>query len=467
MNYLKIYILLLGFISGTKLISQNVFNKYSIVQQIEITGNKKTKSYTILRECTFKIGDSLSFQEFVSQCKRSKEFIASTGLFVLIDVTPEMLPNGNLKATIEVKERFYIFPLPYFKIAERNINVWLKDENASLKRVNYGVKLKWNNFTGRKDNLDFEAFTGFNQLVSVRYRQPYATGSLTWGYNLGLSLGRTKQVFALTNNNQPVVFPNNKSTVFNKNFFNANIDFTYRKGLKQNHLLSFKFTKQSISDSLFMVNQHYYGNNKTQVSFLDVLYNYAFINIDYNPYPLRGTSFTAAIFTRNFSKAVNLAQVTLTSFNGIGLGKKWYYLNNAVVAARSVQKLPYLNASFMGYGSFYLRGLDRFVIDGNSGFVFKNTLVKEIVNTRFKIPIKARFIKAHQKLPLRIMGNVFNDYGYVNYRYAGNSRLNNKLLYTYGAGVDVLAAYDFIIKIQYSINQLKQGGFFFQAGVNF
>ena len=41
-----------------------------------------------------------------------------------------------------------------------------------------------------------------------------------------------------------------------------------------------------------------------------------------------------------------------------------------------------------------------------------------------------------------------------------NSILNNKLLYTYGAGFDVLSYYDFVAKIEYSFNQLGEKGLF-------
>lgn len=447
--------------------SQIISSAKMLVATFTITGNKKTKGYIIERECTFKIGDSLSFPEFVEKCKRSKEFILSSGLFIIADVTPELLPNGNLNVLIDVKERLYLFPLPYFKIAERNFNVWLNDEKASLKRVNFGAKLKWYNFSGRKDVVDFEAYTGFNQLVSATYRQPYATGALTWGYAVGFNAGRTKQVFAFTSNNQPIIYPTIKGDIFNKTFFSAYLDFTYRKGLRENHAIYTRFSKEHISDSLYNINNNYYGVGVKNVNYFDVTYRYAFVNIDYAPYPLRGTTFTAAVFKRSFAPTLNMLQISVATFNGVPLGKKWYYLNNSAVTIRSKNNLAYINVGFMGYGGFYLRGLDRLVVDGSQGFVIKNTLVKEVLNTRFKIPIKAKFIKAHQKLPLRIMCNTFNDYGYVNNPNAGNSKLNNKMLYTYGVGVDFLAAYDFLLKVQYSANQLNQQGVFIQAGLNF
>ncbi len=62
---------------------------------------------------------------------------------------------------------------------------------------------------------------------------------------------------------------------------------------------------------------------------------------------------------------------------------------------------------------------------------------------------------------------VFGDLGYSYTSHIGNSMLNNKALYTYGAGLDVVTFYDIVIKLEYSFNQLKQSGLFLHTQTDF
>ena len=45
---------------------------------------------------------------------------------------------------VDVKERWYIFPLPIFELADRNFNEWWKTRDFS--RTNYGLSVVQNNF---------------------------------------------------------------------------------------------------------------------------------------------------------------------------------------------------------------------------------------------------------------------------------------------------------------------------------
>ena len=49
----------------------------------------------------------------------------------------------------------------------------------------------------------------------------------------------------------------------------------------------------------------------------------------------------------------------------------------------------------------------------------------------------------------------------------GNSLLNNKLLHSWGLGVDMVTAYDIVFKMDYSFNQLGGNGLFFHVSTDF
>jgi hypothetical protein len=42
--------------------------------------------------------------------------------------------------------------------------------------------------------------------------------------------------------------------------------------------------------------------------------------------------------------------------------------------------------------------------------------------------------------------------------------LTNRFLYTGGFGIDVLTIYDWVIRLEYSFNQLNERAFFFHKG---
>ena len=109
------------------------------VDRIDITGNSKTKDYIILRELPFVKGDSLESKQLSPAIIQAKQLLMNTQLFV--DVQIDTLVNdGQWQIRIQVKERWYLLPLPYFKLVDRNFNQWWVDQNRSLDRVNYGMK---------------------------------------------------------------------------------------------------------------------------------------------------------------------------------------------------------------------------------------------------------------------------------------------------------------------------------------
>ena len=69
--------------------------------------------------------------------------------------------------------------------------------------------------------------------------------------------------------------------------------------------------------------------------------------------------------------------------------------------------------------------------------------------------------------PLEV-AKMFADAGYAYHKYAGPSNsLSNTLLYTYGAGIDLVSVYDFVFRVEYSRNQLGREGLYLQGEFNF
>jgi len=117
---------------------------------------------------------------------------------------------------------------------------------------------------------------------------------------------------------------------------------------------------------------------------------------------------------------------------------------------------PYINQRLFGYGDLYLRGLEKYVIDGVGAAMIRNTFRREMV--RFILPFI--HIKSHDQIPFRVYLKAYGDMGYsYNKTFPGNS-LVNRMLYTTGAGIDIVTLYDVVMRFEYSFNQLGQKGLF-------
>ena len=55
--------------------------------------------------------------------------------------------------------------------------------DASLMRVNYGIKFEHYNLTGRKDKLKIFLINGYTRNISAYYSAPYSNPKLTKGFD--------------------------------------------------------------------------------------------------------------------------------------------------------------------------------------------------------------------------------------------------------------------------------------------
>jgi hypothetical protein len=113
----------------------------------------------------------------------------------------------------------------------------------------------------------------------------------------------------------------------------------------------------------------------------------------------------------------------------------------------------------LGYGDSYLRGLEYYVVDGVAGGFVRNTLRREMASFKIKTGLKSR---TYNQIPFKIFIKGYTDVGYVyNKNNITGNMLTNKFLYTGGFGLDVVTIYDFVLRLEYSFNQLNEGAFFF------
>ena len=82
------------------------------VRNVTVTGNKKTKTYIILRESPVKKGDSIQATQLYAIIQNARNLIYNTVLFTDVSITPELHSGTELSLHITVNERWYVIPVP-------------------------------------------------------------------------------------------------------------------------------------------------------------------------------------------------------------------------------------------------------------------------------------------------------------------------------------------------------------------
>lgn len=433
-----------------------------IISSVNVTGNKHTKVYIILREVPFKVGDTLDKNKIADIFKQARNQVYNINLFTEVKFDSIPLPDSTLQVNIKVKERWYIFPTPQFQLVDRSYKEWIKTYNADFNRVIYGLKFVHYNFSGRRDQLRVYLLNGYARNISASYSTPYSNSKLTEGFGVSAGYTQNREVgYALTVNNKLL---NYKKEGFVRNNFNASVNYSRRKGFFKSTGIGIGINFINIDDSIINTkyNPTYFNDNKSQQLIFDVGVGVSYSNTDNNNFPLKGLLYNYGISKRGLGFTGGINTLTLSG----SFAKFYTHKHNwfSVIQTSALVKLPFeqafINRRALGFGSLSLRGLEVYIIDGVAAAVTKYTLSKKLV--AFKIPIPFK-IKSLSSIPVSIFAKTFADVGYSYLPSKYYSILNNKLLYTGGFGLDLLTFYDLVIKVEYSFNQLGEKGLFLRG----
>ena len=432
-------------------------NSLYSVGKIIITGNKKTKPFIILREIPFKEGEEYTMKALVQKFADAKKQLLNTALFITIVVAAKDFEGFKVNVTVQVKERWYLFPTPFFKPIDRNLNQWIVEQKANLNRVNYGIRLRYYNATGRSDKIKALIGAGYTRQVSFDYDRLYIDKKLKWGFTAGFSTGKNKEVnYNTINDKQAFVKGDN---IFLRNFTNAYALLTYRRKIKTRHSFGMAFTWDELQDTVIALNPSYFKTGIRRVRIPELFYNMSYFDLDYIPYPTKGYATQVSFTKKGFDNTINLWQLIIKSSASWHLAKKTFINLNLYTELKLPLKQPYYNQQFLGFGDTFIQGYEYYVIDGVAGGYLKTTLCQELLNFNIKIPPLKKGKEA-QHLPFRIVGKIYGNTGYVHNPQPGNNTLSNKMLYSGGFGIDIISLYDIIFKFEYSFNQLGENGLF-------
>ena len=442
---------------------------YLEVRKIIIVGNKLTRNSIILRELSLKKGDVVNVAYLKQLIEKDKRKVFNLHLFNTVEITPLELPDNVLDILVEVDERWYTFPVPIFQLSDRNFNEWWENYNHDINRVNYGVKLYQYNVRGRNETLTLTTQFGFQKRFELMYRIPYINKRQKQGLILEMDYVEAKSVADSTIEHKLDFF---KSQNVMRNTRGIGITYTYRNNFYVQHRFKYSYRHTTISDTLRNLNPNYLKNGNTVQQFDALSYEFVSDHRDVIAYPLKGYQFLINLQQNGvgLNKDLNKTEGFISFSGFMDLKQNFYLANLTYLYASTPKNIPYFNYGSMGYKLIFIRGYEIYVIEGPQYFLNKTTLKKRIFHRAWKI--ENRLIPQFNYFPLSIYLKTYADFGYVNnYQAYKQESLNlflaNQWLGGAGAGIDIVTAYDFIMRFEYTFTSKNQSGFFFHIKKEF
>ncbi len=324
------------------------------VKAVVITGAKRTKDYMVKREFAFEVDKTYSVADLLHRLELTKEQLMNTALFVSVDIKTIDISPEEVDVQVDVKERWYFFPVPFFKVVTRNWNEWIKQYGADLNRVNYGLKLRQANLSGRNDRLNIFLVSGYTRELSFGYNAPYLDKKLQQGLNFGFSYSRNRELNYETSYDTLRLL---KLEGFAYTHVGGNIGYSYRKGSKERHNVGIGFSSDAIAKEVVEANPEYFGGGRTQINYLDLRYSFQYFNVDYIPYPLTGW-YTDVSTGGRFGKGVNFFTLDGKYLQSWKLISSLYFTFQAAGSIKFPFNQPYYNNRMMGFGDLTMRGLE-------------------------------------------------------------------------------------------------------------
>ena len=439
------------------------------VRTLEVTGNKKTKEALILREMDFKKRDSLDIATISERFEKNEKLLMNTGLFnqVTINIKDWDEINQSVDLAVEVVESWYIFPLPIFNLADRNLNVWWTEFNGSLKRVNYGMRFVYVNFSGNKDNLKLTLQGGYTRRVLLQYERPYINRKKTFGITGRYFFDHRREFAYATRGNKQIFYEDQDQ--INYRSAKAILTFHYRPKVEGFHEWLIKYEKNRVTDSILDINPRFF-NGRSTLQYFEIDYVFRRERRDNRFYPIRG----------NFMEA-EIQKIGLGIFNNINkLNTSIAYTHYFPISNRLNYEMrlkgqrewtrgdhPYFGLEALGYGEDYIRGYEFYVIDGTDFLLSRNSLRFKFFDRVFDLKKKMP-VKNYRLFPVTLWLTFNGDIGKsYNRLFNEENNLNNQWLFGKGVGLDIVLYYKYAFQVEYSFNHLNEKGIFLHIRSDF
>ncbi len=438
------------------------------VDKIFVTGNEKTKEKIILRELSLSKNQMILSSELDEILKADRKKLLNTQLFLEVTLSPVRLESDSVDLIVRVVERWYTIPSPFFRLADRNFNVWLTTQNRDWRRVEYGVRFFKYNFRGLNERLYFYTQFGFTRQFAMRYVIPYIDKAQKNGLEFRFGYSENSNISYLTRDHQ-LIFTDSLPGLAARNY-KGMIGWRYRPSFYNNHWFIAGYVQQQVADTISELNPNYFLHTGNRQQYFTLSYGFRSDHRDYIAYPLKGYRWEVEVQKLGIGifDDLNMVRVEGGYQRYVDLGKGFYFAGSAQGYLSAPRRQPYANFIGLGYNRTWLRGYELEAIEGQAYVIQQNTLSKRVFSRKFDLS-RVVPIPQFSTLPLSIYLKGYADQGYLRNTlpYEQSNRLNNRYLMGYGLGVDVVSFYDFVIRLERSWRINGDPGFYFHLNKTF
>lgn len=409
-----------------------------VIDSIRIKGNQKTKDFIILRELTFKEKDTLT----TSIAEYNRDRVYSLSLFGTVEIIPYQF-NDHITAYIIVEESWYIWPIPFAELKDKD---W--------KKVSYGLDLSVKNIFGYNERFNARVTLGFDPSYYLFYSNPVIDRSNKYIFSSEFSYStienKSKLAEKLAGKNFEQKFINVQAGIGKRislyEWASAYLGFSYVES---------PFYAKGISASNVKIDR---------IPFLSV--GYVYDTRDLAQFAKKGLLLSG----NGIFKGLSIDKVAYEVLNLDFRGYKELFTDifgKARLATRNTfgNEVPYYDYSFLGYGE-RVRGYSNDIMEGENYYFFSleafTPIIREMRISFEWVPLLPKSLLIYK---FALYAQAFADAGLA-YNYG--SKINaNRTQKGYGAGLTFLILPYDMARIEFAVNEFRNSELRVELGISF
>jgi outer membrane protein assembly factor BamA len=410
----------------------------------------------LLFELNISPGDTLEAGELEGRLEENRRRLFNLRLFHEVGYT-YTCHEGRVAVLYTIQERWYLYPIPIFDLADRNFNAWL--ERRDWGRVDYGMNLIRRNFRGRNEEVRMRVQQGFNKRLEFIYRVPYISRTHKLGMDFGIADYRSRAIDYRTLNNRQRFFVQDRGVPIQRTTLTAGL--IHRQSVQRQEGLRVTYVQEGVADTVLALNPEYYSYSTQERQYMRLELSKVVNLRNSFIYPLTGSYFEAIAAQTFFMNGSGAPITTLRAkyVDYRNISGKYYYFVGGEAQARLSRRYAYADNVALGFRSL-VRGYELQVVGGQHFGLFKQGLTRELLQHQ---GVHLKFIRSPKfnKVPLALYANAFTDAGYVaDDAFEKGNPLANRLLLGAGVGLHLVTFYDFVFRAEYTINREGTKGFY-------
>jgi outer membrane protein assembly factor BamA len=440
--------------SGRQLSAVDTTSVY--VKQVVTTEGLATKQKVVRREISVSVNAIYRKDVLIFQCEESARRLRNLGPFGKVTFEIQHTSPDTVIVSFAMNEGGPFAGTVNAALADRNANVWIRDYNARLNRVNFSALGAHTNLFGLCKRLRITGTVGFNTAAAVDLFSPSVAKYLNFGYHVNASWGMYKEYYTQIKNGRQVFVRHSNAVVQQQ--FAATAEVFVRPQYSYLLIGGIDYSNIMVDDTLLQINDGLLGTQNTKLQYIEPHLAYRYSKVDVEAYPQVGQRLRIRAGSKLNDKRALQNYVQLYASKFWRFTPHWLLSTWASAKTSTNPTQAFLFQNAFGFRTDYVRGYEYSVVNGEHAALARFDLKYKLTRQIFGF----KFWKNKYAYTWGVYPKVFADAGKAKaapYQLQNNP-LANKMLSTIGVGLDAIVEGSTTIRLEYAINHLNQKGLF-------